>query len=122
MTGIIDLVFEHQGKYYLADYKSNFLGANLENYRPEALAHAMLERRYDLQALLYSLALHRYLRQRLPDYDYKQHFGGYFYLFLRAMRPASGATRGVYFDCPSQAQIDALDGLFAFTPPSGLQA
>jgi exodeoxyribonuclease V beta subunit len=120
MTGIIDLVFEHRGKFYLADYKSNFLGASLNDYRPQALGRAMLERRYDLQALIYSLALHRYLRQRLPDYDYARHFGGYFYLFLRAMRPASGATCGVYFDCPPHAQIDSLDSLFTFTPNPGV--
>ncbi|MGD2170604.1 MAG: UvrD-helicase domain-containing protein [Gammaproteobacteria bacterium] len=116
LTGIIDLVFEYRGKYYLADYKSNFLGASLGDYRPEALSRAMLDRRYDLQALLYSLALHRYLRQRLPDYDYEQHFGGNYYLFLRAMRPQHGPAYGVHFDCPPVSTIDALDKLFAFTP------
>ena len=119
LTGIVDLVFEHDGKFYLADYKSNFLGARLEDYRPTALARAMLERRYDLQALLYSVALQRYLRQRLADYSHARHFGGYYYLFLRAMRPASGPRFGVHFERPSMARLDALDELFAFTPGGG---
>ena len=119
VTGIIDLVFEHGGKFYFADYKSNFLGSRLEDYRPEALEHAMLERRYDLQALLYSVALQRYLRRRLPDYDHGRHFGGYFYLFLRAMRPASGPRYGIHFERPSDAQLNALEGLFRFTPDDG---
>ena len=120
LTGIIDLVFEHDGRFYLADYKSNFLGARLEDYRPARLAQAMLERRYDLQAMLYSVALQRYLYQRLPDYSHERHFGGCYYLFLRAMRPASGPRFGVHFERPSKARLDALDRLFAFTPAAGI--
>jgi exodeoxyribonuclease V beta subunit len=119
LTGIIDLVFEFRGKYYLADYKSNFLGASLADYCPEALDRAMFERRYDLQALLYSMALHRYLRQRLPAYDYEKHFGGSFYLFLRAMRPQHGPAYGVHFDRPPLSIIEALDDLFAFGAVEG---
>src|SRR5690606_11961045 len=61
ITGVIDLVFEHEGRFYIADYKSNYLGSSLEDYAPGRLRRAMLERRYDLQAVLYVLALHRYL-------------------------------------------------------------
>ena len=71
----------------------------------------MYDRRYDLQQLIYAIALHRYLRQRLPDYRYAQHFGGSFYLFLRAMRPASGTSFGVHFERPPEAQILALEAL-----------
>lgn len=119
LTGIIDLVFEYRGKFYLADYKSNFLGASLKDYQPRALSRAMLERRYDLQALLYSSALHRYLRQRLPGYEYDKHFGGSFYLFMRAMRPQHGPAYGIHFDCPPASTIEALEQLFAFTPGVG---
>jgi len=119
LTGIIDLVFEYRGKFYLADYKSNFLGASLADYCPEALARAMFERRYDLQALLYSTALHRYLGQRLPEYNYEDHFGGSFYLFLRAMRPRHGPAYGVHFDRPSVSTIEALEKLFAYSPGEG---
>lgn len=116
LTGIIDLVFEFDGKYYLADYKSNFLGASLEDYSPPQLARVMLDRRYDLQALLYSVALHRYLAQRLPDYDYERHFGGCYYLFLRALRPQSGPRFGVHFERPPATKLAALEDLLAFTP------
>ena len=122
ITGIIDLVFEYRGRYYLADYKSNFLGNQLQDYTPDKLAQAMLDRRYDLQSLIYSLALHRLLGQRLPDYDYDQHFGGNYYLFLRAMRPAHGTAYGVYFDRPERDSIEAFDALFRFTPPPVVSA
>ena len=116
MTGIIDLVFEFDGRFYLADYKSNYLGASLDDYRPANLVGAMLDRRYDLQALLYSVALHRYLGQRIHGYRYERHFGGCYYLFLRAMRPQSGADFGVHFERPEAARLEAFDRLLAYTP------
>ena len=116
ITGVIDLVFEYQGRYYLADYKSNFLGSSLQDYRPENLQQAMLGRRYDLQALLYAVALHRLLAVRLPDYAYEQHFGGCYYLFLRAIRPQHGNRFGVHFDRPQQKTIQRLDQLMKFSP------
>ncbi len=117
INGVVDLVFEHRGRYYVADYKSNFLGASLEDYRPEQLRQAMWHRRYDLQSLLYTIALHRFLGQRLPGYEYDRHFGGSYYLFLRAMRPEHGKTCGVYFERPAFRDIAALEQLFRFTPP-----
>jgi exodeoxyribonuclease V beta subunit len=109
VNGIIDLVFEHEGKYYIADYKSNFLGGRFSDYGPLELKKAVLERRYDLQYLLYTLAIHRFLGQRLPDYRYSQHMGGVYYLFLRGMQPPSGPDCGVYFDLPDRSLIEALD-------------
>jgi exodeoxyribonuclease V beta subunit len=109
ITGIIDLVFEHEGRYYIADYKSNLLGTQLEDYTPDKLRKAILDRRYDLQYLLYVLALHRYLRQRVRGYDYSQHMGGVYYLFLRGMRPASGPRYGVYHELPARELIERLD-------------
>ncbi len=114
VTGVIDLVFEYDGKYYLADYKSNYLGNSLADYSQENLQQAMLDRRYDLQLLLYSIALHRYLRQRIKDYSYQLHFGGAYYLFLRAMRKNNASDFGVYFECPTQADIEALDALLNY--------
>ena len=93
----------------MADYKSNYLGAALEDYAPENLRRAMFDRRYDLQYLLYVVALHRYLRQRITNYDYNQSMGGVYYLFLRGMRPDSGADYGVYFDLPPLSLIEELD-------------
>ncbi len=109
ITGIIDLVFEYQGKYYLADYKSNFLGPRLQDYSPDCLHRAMLDRRYDLQSLIYTIALHRYLQQRIEGYDYNQHFGGSYYLFLRGMRKQHGTDFGIHFERPSLSQIRLLE-------------
>jgi exodeoxyribonuclease V beta subunit len=114
LTGQIDLVFEHAGRYYLADYKSNDLGPSAAHYHDRALARAMASRRYDLQYLIYTIALHRHLRMRLPDYDPERHLGGVFYLFLRGMRGpvADGAGNGVYATRLPGALIEALDHLF----------
>ncbi|MBS1201928.1 MAG: exodeoxyribonuclease beta subunit, partial [Chromatiaceae bacterium] len=109
VTGVIDLVFVHDGLFYIADYKSNLLGGRFESYGEEGLRAAVHERRYDLQYLLYTLALHRYLGARLPGYDYGRQFGGVYYLFLRGMRPETGAGCGVYFRRPERSVVDRLD-------------
>jgi exodeoxyribonuclease V beta subunit len=111
VKGYIDLVFEWDGRYYLADYKSNWLGNNYSDYHPQALMGAMREHHYTLQYLLYTLALHRYLELRLPEYSYERHFGGIYYLFLRGMQPRSGHRLGVVAERPSEAFIQALDHL-----------
>lgn len=111
IRGFIDLVFRHQGKYYLIDYKSNFLGIHPNNYAPDNLDQLVAEHRYDLQYILYTLALHRYLRQKDPNYDYQRDFGGVFYLFLRGIQP-NNAGQGIFFDKPSVALIEGLDQLW----------
>ncbi|MES9992740.1 MAG: exodeoxyribonuclease V subunit beta [Candidatus Thiodiazotropha sp.] len=111
VKGYIDLVFEVGGRFYLADYKSNWLGNDYADYHPQALQTAMAEHRYTLQYLLYTLALHRYLKLRLPGYAYEYHFGGVYYLFLRGMQPRSGTRLGVVAERPSQGFIEALDRL-----------
>ncbi len=113
MKGFIDLVFEADGRFYLVDYKSNWLGAEPAAYRRSRLDEAMARESYVLQYLIYIVALHRYLRLRLPDYDYERHFGGVFYLFLRGMDPALGSDCGVFRDRPSLALVEALDALMA---------
>ncbi len=95
LKGFIDLVFRHEGRYYLLDYKSNWLGEDREAYTRPAMEQAMRAHRYDLQYQLYSLALHRYLRHRLADYDYDRHFGGVIYLFLRGMDGQEGG-QGIF--------------------------
>jgi exodeoxyribonuclease V beta subunit len=109
MKGYIDLVFRHQDRFYLADYKSNYLGGAVEDYRWENMARAMAGHRYDLQYLIYCVALHRYLGHRLPAYDYDRDFGGVFYLFLRGMRPDLGPGCGVWHALPPRALIEGLD-------------
>jgi len=111
LKGFIDLVFRRDGKYYLLDYKSNWLGESHEAYTPDAMAQAMIDHRYDLQYQLYTLALHRFLQHRLPDYDYEQHMGGVFYLFLRGM-DGSSPDNGVFFTRPAAEFVTQLDSLF----------
>ena len=107
--GFIDLVFEHEGRYYVVDYKSNWLGGEDAAYTQEAMAAAVTEHRYDLQYVLYLLALHRQLKLRLPDYDYDRHIGGALYLFLRGSR---AARQGIHHARPPRELIEALDALF----------
>lgn len=109
LKGYIDLVFEHNGRFYVLDYKSNWLGEDAAAYTENRMREAMLEHRYDLQYTLYSLALHRLLKARMPDYDYDTHVGGVFYLFLRG---ATEPGQGIYADRPSRTLITALDDLF----------
>lgn len=103
LTGFIDLVCSYQQRYYVLDYKTNYL----PDYQPAQLATAMREHNYGLQYWLYSLVLHRYLQQRLPDYDYQRHFGGVRYLFVRGMQ-AEQAMSGVYQDRPDEEHLNAL--------------
>ncbi|MDR0217359.1 MAG: exodeoxyribonuclease V subunit beta [Enterobacteriaceae bacterium] len=112
LKGFIDLVFCWQDKFYVVDYKSNWLGENSESYTQEAMASAMIEHRYDLQYQLYTLALHRYLRQRIAGYDYRQHFGGVIYLFLRGI-DNKNPGHGIYRYLPPVEFIDELDLLFS---------
>ena len=110
VRGSIDLVFRHNGKYYLVDYKSNFLGSSLADYNQEALKKEILHSHYDWQYLIYTLALHRYLQSVVPHYDYARDFGGVFYLFLRGMN--GEPQSGVFYDRPSVELITELDGVF----------
>ncbi|MDT9643061.1 exodeoxyribonuclease V subunit beta [Pseudomonas sp. JV245A] len=111
--GFIDLTFEHQGRYYVADYKSNWLGADDAAYTEQAMEQSILDNRYDLQYVLYLLALHRQLKARLADYDYDRHVGGALYLFLRGTRAAS---QGAYFARPPRQLIEQLDRMFQGQP------
>ena len=101
----------------MVDYKTNRLPAagplSAWDYRPSALGRAMRESHYPLQALLYSVALHRYLRWRQPDYDPGTHLGGVLYLFVRGMcgpdTPAvAGVPSGVFSWKPSADLVVAL--------------
>ena len=111
--GFIDLTFEHEGRFYVADYKSNWLGADDTAYTEQAMEQSILDHRYDLQYVLYLLALHRQLKARLPEYDYDRHVGGALYLFLRGTRSTS---QGAYFARPPRALIEQLDRLFQGVP------
>jgi exodeoxyribonuclease V beta subunit len=105
LTGSLDLVLQHDDRYWVVDYKSN----KLNRYDEEALQAAVLNKRYDVQYVLYTLALHRLLKVRLPNYDYAQHIGGAVYVFLRGI---SEPGAGVHLHKPPQSLIETLDALF----------
>jgi len=111
MHGFIDLVVEAGGRYWVLDYKTNALGPMRADYGPAAMAEAVRVHRYDLQYLIYSVALHRYLRSRLTGYDPARHLGGVQYLFLRGMQPGDRQT-GIHIDQPPAALLEHLDALF----------
>ena len=110
LQGFIDLVFEDNGRFYLVDYKSNFLGGEYNDYLSPALTIEMQRSGYTMQYLIYSLALDYWLQSRKPDYQYEQHFGGVFYLFLRGVSPDHNGA-GIFFDHPSSALIKDLQHL-----------
>ncbi len=108
LMGFADLVFEHGGRYWVLDYKSNHLGPDDAAYTEPALAQAMAHHRYEVQAALYMLALHRLLRARLGErYDPAQHLGGAVYLFLRGIDGPAGGC------CTLPAPLALMDGLDA---------
>lgn len=110
LHGFIDLVYTHQGKFYIADYKSNYLGDDYACYSTDILHQSMSHSSYWLQAVLYQLALHRFLKLRLADYQPQQHLGGAVYLYLRGMHPAH-RNSGILHWQASIALLDALDAL-----------
>lgn len=119
LTGKIDLVYVHDGRFYVLDYKSNRLPA----YDHAALSMAMDESEYALQALLYALALHRWLRFRLGEtYDYETHFGGIRYLFCRGLDATDPAQPGVHAWLPPRELIEGLDALFGQAVEAGAAA
>lgn len=107
LTGSVDLVWEHAGRWWLADWKSNHLGGQRAAYARAALWRPMAEGHYLLQCLCYVLALHRYLRTRLADYDYDRHVGGAFYVFLRGIDGDAG--QGILPYRPSRGLIERLE-------------
>jgi exodeoxyribonuclease V beta subunit len=89
LRGYVDLVFEHQNKFYIVDYKSNWLGADDDAYLPESIAVSMREHQYDLQAKIYAAALKNFLASRLGANNVSTVYGGVLYLYLRAMKSSA---------------------------------
>lgn len=117
LTGLIDLFFEHNGKYYILDWKSNYLGDHLDHYAEgDTMKKALNEGNYHLQYLIYSMAVKNYLEARLPDFDYDTHFGGAIYVYLRGAR--AGKNTGIYTTKPSLAEVEALERIFKETSPN----
>ncbi|WP_456064360.1 exodeoxyribonuclease V subunit beta [Candidatus Pantoea carbekii] len=112
LRGFIDLVFRFEGKYYLLDYKSNWLGTNSKAYNSKTIIETMINHRYDLQYQLYTLALHRYLQHHLVNYQYEENFGGVFYLFLRGIESNNFSNSSIFYTRPKYECIFQLDTLF----------
>ena len=110
LKGFIDLVFRFEDRYYLVDWKSNWLGNRPEDYSPDAITDEMRRQYYFVQYHLYTVALHKYLALRVPGYDYERHFGGVIYLFLRGLDPTH-PERGVYRDRPPRTAVEQLSAL-----------
>ncbi len=108
LTGFIDLVCEFGGKYYILDYKTNFLGDALADYQTDKLMATMQAHNYGLQYWIYTLVLHRHLQNRLNEYRYHDHFGGVMYLFVRGMAPDIPGS-GVFATLPDYEKVLALD-------------
>ncbi|KAB0668986.1 exodeoxyribonuclease V subunit beta [Oryzomonas sagensis] len=120
LQGFMDMVFEHNGRYYIIDWKSNHLGNRHEDYRTDRLPEPMARHAYILQYHLYTLALDRVLRLRLPGYDYATHFGGAIYVFLRGI--ATGSVEyGIYYDQPSPLFISRANELLLANGEAGLR-
>jgi exodeoxyribonuclease V beta subunit len=109
MLGFIDLIFRHQGKWYLADWKSNHLGDDFDHYRQDHLIQAMAEHMYFFQSHIYTVALDGYLQMRLPEtYDYERDFGGILYIFLRGVNAKLGPEYGIYREKPEPGFVSEL--------------
>jgi exodeoxyribonuclease V beta subunit len=107
MNGKIDLFFEYQGRYYILDWKSNYLGHRLEDYNKDALLQSMNDNNYHLQYLIYTVAVKKYLEQRLENFDYEKHFGGVIYLFIRGIRHETSS--GIFTARPSLNKIQSIE-------------
>jgi exodeoxyribonuclease V beta subunit len=107
LTGKIDLLFCHQQRFYIVDYKSNLLA----DYSQATLTESIKAQEYDLQYVLYCLALHRFLAQKLgTEYDYQKHMGGVRYLYARGMQ--ANTDSGIFCDLPAFSMIKQLDLCF----------
>jgi len=109
LKGYIDLVFFHEGLWYVVDYKTNHLGEQLADYDQPRMQRAMADSHYYLQYHLYTLAVDRFLRRVEPRYDYESSFGGVFYLFIKGLCP--GQKTGIFFEKPPRARLAALSAL-----------
>jgi exodeoxyribonuclease V beta subunit len=108
MKGYMDMVFRYANRFYLVDWKSNFLGGQVTDYNKAALSRMMAESFYFLQYHIYTVALNKFLQLRVSDYKYETHFGGVYYLFLRGMDPACGRRCGIYYDRPEEKLVEDL--------------
>lgn len=106
LNGKMDMLFQMHGKYFILDWKSNYLGPQVADYAPDQLNHAMNHNHYHLQYHLYSIAAVKYLKSRLQNFDYDQDFGGVYYVFVRGVR--ADQTTGIFYAKPSLNKLKQL--------------
>jgi exodeoxyribonuclease V beta subunit len=107
MKGYIDMVFRHEGRFFIIDWKSNYLGTDSNYYGKTDIAESMEKESYILQYHLYVLALHQYLKLKTAGYDYENHFGGVFYIFIRGVDDSKEGS-GIFYDLPDISLINGL--------------
>ncbi len=118
LTGFVDLLFRHNDRYFITDWKSNRRNGTQEDFDPAGLRQEISTHRYWLQYLIYTVAVHQYLSNALPNYSYEKHFGGVYYVFLRGVdgRETNGHTNGIFYDLPPPQLINDLSRILgAFT-------
>ena len=109
VTGSVDFVFAHDGRYYVVDWKSNFLGESDTDYLPERISRSIAKERYHLQFSLYTVALDAHLSRCLgKEWDYERDFGGVYYLYLRGFGTHPEGKHGAFFHRPSADFVTKL--------------
>jgi exodeoxyribonuclease V beta subunit len=111
MTGFVDLIFRHNNRYYIIDWKTNYLGQQLKDYQFPQLKKAILNSSYLLQYVIYCVALHQHLQTTLSNYQPNLHFGGVFYFFLRGINPTIPMS-GIFHDKPEADFFSQVDEMF----------
>ncbi|WP_343152545.1 exodeoxyribonuclease V subunit beta [Buchnera aphidicola] len=115
LTGFIDLIFFSNKKYYILEYKSNWLGYDNSFYSKKNIKSEIIKHRYDIQSLLYIIALNRYLKNKIKKYNFNQNFGGFYFLFIRGMyleKNKTNENNGIYHFLPKENCINKLDNFF----------
>ena len=109
VTGSVDFVFAHDGRYYVVDWKSNFIGESDADYLPERISRSIAKERYHLQFSLYTVALDAHLSRCLgKDWNYERDFGGVYYLYLRGFGTHPEGKHGAFFHRPSADFVTKL--------------
>ncbi|CAL4322565.1 exodeoxyribonuclease V subunit beta [Buchnera aphidicola] len=111
-TGSIDLIFKWKEKYYIADYKSDWLGKNAKFYTYKNLKKIVFKKKYYFQYYLYSVVIHRFLKKKIKNYNFKNNFGGIFYFFVRGISMKKTSKKGIFFKTLKYKKIKKINNFF----------
>ncbi len=114
LNGVIDLIFNFNNKYYIVDFKTNWIDYHYSSYNYKNMLKLMCKNRYDIQYQIYCLALHKFLKMKYKNYSYKNNFGGIYYIFLRGifLDTNNKSLTGIYFIKPKYELINKLSKFF----------